>query len=114
MSGICLLDFSLDMVHLPGKGTGARRVPLILTADVAPAMEALVKHREQCEVLKSNIYFFAIPSSNGYVNGWQVLDKVARNASLSKPELIHSTRLRKYAATVTQVLSIFHNRDNLG
>jgi len=78
------------MVHLPGKGTGARRVPLILTSDVLPAMEALVKHREQCGVLNSNVYFFAMPSSHGYVNGWQVMERVARDASLSKPKLIHS------------------------
>jgi len=93
------------MVHLPGKGTGARRVPLILTSDVLPAMKALVKHREHCGVLNSNVYFFAMPSSHGYVNGWQVMDRVAMDASLSKPKLIHSTQLRKYAATVTQVLS---------
>lgn len=97
------------MVHLPGKGTGARRVPLILTSDVLPAMDALVKHREQCGILCTNIYFFAIPASTGYVNGWQAMDKVATDASLSKPKLIHSTRLRKYAATVTQVLSPSHS-----
>jgi len=68
-------------------------------------MEALVKHREQCGVLNSNVYFFAMPSSHGYVNGWQVMERVARDASLSKPKLIHSNWLRKYAATVTQVLS---------
>ena len=93
------------MVHLPGKGTGACRVPLIRTSDVLPAMKALVKHREHCGVLNSNVYFFAMPSSHGYVNGWQVMDRVAMDASLSKSKLIHSTQLRKYAATVTQVLS---------
>jgi len=61
-------------------------------------MEALVKHGEQNGVLNNNVYFFAILSSHGYVNGWQVMDRVAMNASLSKPKLIHSTRLCKYAA----------------
>ena len=84
-----LVALQFDMVHLPGKGSGARRVPPILTSDVLPAMKALVKHREQCGVLNS-VYFFAMPSSHGYVNGWQVMERVARDASLSKPKLIHS------------------------
>jgi hypothetical protein len=28
----------MDMVHLPGKGVGARRVPIILSPDVVNAM----------------------------------------------------------------------------
>jgi hypothetical protein len=36
------------MVHLPGKGIGARRVPLILTPDVLKAMNCLTEFRVQC------------------------------------------------------------------
>lgn len=92
------------MVHLPGKGVGARRVPLLLTPDVLPALDELLRCREKCGIPSSNIYFFAVPGTNGCLNGWQTMDRVARAAGLLKPELIHSTRLRKYAATVTQVL----------
>ena len=92
------------MVHLPGKGVGSRRVPLLLTPDVLPAIDVLLSRRQECGVLPSNIYFFAVPASNGYLNGWQIMDRMSREADLQKPELIHSTRLRKYAATVTQVL----------
>jgi hypothetical protein len=94
----------MDMVHLPGKGTGARRVPLILTPDVVEAMICLVEHRADCGIPNTNVYFFAVPASNGFVNGWQVTDRIAKFAQLVNPELIHSTRLRKYIATVTQVL----------
>ena len=91
------------MVHLPGKGTGARRVPLLLQPSVVSAMDALVKYRQLCNIPESNVYLFATPSSKGYINGWQAMDNVAKAAGLSHPELIHSTLLRKYMATVSQV-----------
>ena len=94
----------MDMVHLPGKGIGSRRVPLILTPDVVEAMDCLTKYRHQCDVPVTNVFFFAVPGSSRFLNGWQVMDRVARLAKLEKPELIHSTRLRKYIATVTQVI----------
>jgi len=57
------------MLHLPGKGTGGRRVPLLLPPDVVFAMDALSDHRSQCDVLRDNVYFFAIPMSHaGYIN----------------------------------------------
>jgi len=101
---VFLFCFRLDMVHLPGKGVGARRVPLLLTPDVLPVIDVLLSRREECGVPPDNVYFFAVPASYGYLNGWQTMDRVSREADLLKPELIHSTRLRKYAATVTQVL----------
>jgi hypothetical protein len=97
----------MDMVHLPGKGMGARRVPLILTPDVLSAMESLSKYRCECGIPDSNVYFFALPSANGHVNGWKAMGNIAKAAMLTNPELIHSTRLRKYIATVTQVVTNF-------
>ena len=93
----------LDMVHMPGKGAGGRRVPLILTSDVLPAMEAMVRTRSMCGIPSSNMYFFAVPYTDSHVSGWQAMDRVSNSAGLDEPQLIHSTRLRKYAATVTQV-----------
>jgi hypothetical protein len=93
----------MDMVHLPGKGAGGRRVPLILSPNVVSAMELLAQKRECCNIPTSNVHFFATSSSNGYVNGWQVMQDVAVAAQLKHPQLIHSTRLRKYVATVSQV-----------
>ena len=91
------------MVHLPGKGVGGRRVPLVITPEVRRAMDALVQTRNRCGLPISNPYFFATPSSSGYLNGWQVMNNVAVNAGLDKPHLVQSTRMRKYMATVTQV-----------
>jgi hypothetical protein len=93
----------MDMVHLPGKGMGSRRVPLLLQPATVDAMEVLVKYREQCRIPVTNVYFFAAPSANSYINGWQAMQNVSQQAGLSHPELIHSTLLRKYIATVMQV-----------
>ena len=94
------------MVHLPGKGSGARRVPLLLQPSCIVAMNTLVKHRQVCGIPHSNVYFFASLSS-GHFNGWQALDNVARKAKLERPDLVHSTLLRKYMATVAQVSLTF-------
>jgi hypothetical protein len=77
----CLLKiFRMDMVHLPGKGVGARRVPLIMTPAIVEAMDCLVEYRAQCGILNTNVYFFAVPASHGFVNGWQVMYRIARLA----------------------------------
>jgi len=91
------------MVHLPGKGIGSRRVPLIITPDVRHAMDTLVRAWSLCGIPATNPYFFATPTPAGYFNAWQVMRNTAANAGLEKPELIQSTRIRKYMATVTQV-----------
>lgn len=93
----------MDMVHLPGKGVGGRRVPLILTPNIVSAMELLAEKRNCCDIPKSNVYFFATPLTDGFINGWQAMHDVAVAAQVKDPKLIHSTRLRKYIATVSQV-----------
>ena len=95
--------YRMDMVHLPGKGTGARRVPLLLHPICVKAMNTLVTYREACGIPKLNVYFFASMSASNYINGWQAMDRVAKAAQLSKPELLHSCIIRKYMATVAQV-----------
>jgi len=89
--------------RVPGKGVGKRRVPLLLTPDVVTAMDALVNHRAKSCIPDTNLYFFATPSENGFINGWQAMRNVSEAAKLDRPDLVHSTRLRKYIATVSQV-----------
>jgi hypothetical protein len=93
----------LDMVHVPGKGIGARRVPLLLTPEVVEAMDLLADCRNSCGIPATNVYFFATPTENGHLNGWQAMKNVILMAQLERPELIHGTSLRKYIATVSQV-----------
>ena len=96
------------MVHLPGKGIGSRRVPLLLPEDVIPAMDTLGEYRNRCDVLPSNVYFFAIPGSHdGYFNEWQVMANVCNRAGLSNPRRIRSTNLEN---TLRQLLRYLSNQ----
>ena len=88
-------------MQLPGKRN--RRVPVLLMPDVKLAMDTLVDKCQVCGISPKNPYFFANDSHNGHVDNWQVLKDSCRGAQLERPELITSTNLQKYVATVTQV-----------
>ncbi|XP_064628140.1 uncharacterized protein LOC135487883 [Lineus longissimus] len=93
---------SLDMVQLPGKRY--RKVHLLLKPEWVRPMELLVEKRSQCNV--AGQYFFAVPGSNSYLSPWKVLNRFAKDAECTRPDLISTTRLRKYTATVTQILGL--------
>ena len=90
----------MDMVQVQGKCN--RRVPIILTPDCQKAMEILVKKRD-CFIPESNKYFFASMSDEGHIDEWQTVNKLAKEAGCTQPDLITCTKLRKYCATVLQV-----------
>ncbi|XP_064643399.1 uncharacterized protein LOC135497602 [Lineus longissimus] len=94
---------SLDMVQLPGKRN--RRVPLLLKLEWVTAMDLLVRNRETCNVV-NNVYFFGQPCKTNHLAPWKVLNQTAVAAGCLRPELISTTRLRKYTATVTQILGL--------
>lgn len=58
----------MDLVFLPGKR--GRKVPLILQARPAKAMDLLAKTRDGCGV--SSDYFFVDPFTNEHINAWKV------------------------------------------
>ncbi|KAJ8321305.1 hypothetical protein KUTeg_001163 [Tegillarca granosa] len=81
------------------------RVPTLLTPDVVKAMELMVSTRSQIGINADNKFMFA-NKCNGHLDAWQVLQAEALAAGCAKPKLITSCRLRKYMATVTQVLDL--------
>ena len=91
----------MDLIHVPGKRN--RKVPILLTPDVRLAMKLLSDTRTVCGVPQENKYFFATNSSCGHFHSWLVLNRVAGFAGCEKPQLVTSTRLRKYVATLAQV-----------
>jgi hypothetical protein len=96
------------------KGKRGRKVAVNLTPDTKQAIEMLVKKRDDVGINQENKYLFAMPNktSTTYIWGWECLRKYAVEANLEKPELITSTRLRKYIGTVSQVLDL--NERELG
>ena len=104
----CLFCFRLDMVQIRGKR--GRAVPLLLTKDVKQAISVLQEQREASGVLAENPYVFARPrNSKRPIRGWDCLKAVATRANLKEPGAITSTKLRKYVATVSQIIDLSNN-----
>jgi len=91
------------MVQTQGKQN--KVVPTLLTQEMIAAMDLLVKHWRKCGLKDSNLYIFAT-QGEGHLSTWQVIQAMATAAGCKRPELVTSSRLRKYIATVSQVLSI--------
>ena len=96
------------MVEIRGKR--GRKVPVILTPEVKDSIDLLNKTRKAVGVPKENPYVFARPNRQSleHMRGWDCLRKFAAecNPPLSNPTNVTSTKLRKYIATISQVLSL--------
>ncbi|XP_033100262.1 uncharacterized protein LOC117103757 isoform X3 [Anneissia japonica] len=93
-----------DCMKLPGKRN--RKVPMLIKREWVQPMELLVETREACNVLPENDYFFAVPKTLTYINAWQTLNNYVSNAGCESAVDISTTRLRKYTATMLQVLAL--------
>lgn len=73
-------------------------------------MQLLVDKREVVHINPRNQYFFATPNTTSLTHlcHWECLQKLAKTEGLNlkNPETITNTRLRKYIATVSQVLDL--------
>ena len=90
----------LDMVQTQGKLN--KRVPIVLTEDMQTALCNITKYREYAGDT-TNKYVFS-SGEKGFLNAWQVINKCAKLAGCQQPNLISSSRLRKYIATACQVV----------
>ena len=94
----------IDLVQIPGKK--GRKVPVLITDDIKEGLEVLNTKRELVGIPYSNPFLFASRSTNGYLNNWQAMNLIAHEAKLINPDLVTSTRLRKYNATVSQLFDL--------
>lgn len=99
-----LLD-RVDLVQIPGKKN--RKVPMLITTDVKEAIETLNANRDKVGIPSSNPFCFASRSA-GHLDSWQAMSSISQEASLKQPELVTSTKLRKYNATVSQLFDLNH------
>jgi len=83
---------------------------VILTKEIREGIDLLISTREVVGINTSNPYIFA-NCRLGHLRDWEVFKKITSNAELglSQPQLIRSTRLRKYIGTVSQVLDLEDN-----
>ena len=84
---------------------------MLLTAEVFSAINCLISTRNDVGVRKENIYIFAAPTrdSKSHLRGHDCLSSAISQCQLKCPEGIRSTKLRKYAATVSQILDLNKN-----
>ncbi|XP_028418000.1 uncharacterized protein LOC114542728 [Dendronephthya gigantea] len=102
------LSERLNMVETRGKR--GRKVPIILTPEITKGIELLNSLRSKVGVNKENRYVFARVNRDSLepLRGWDCLRQCALECQpeLQNPDVITSTKLRKYIATITQVLSL--------
>lgn len=97
----------LKLVHIIGKGnSSSRSVPVLLTTHAAAGVECLLKYRGEMGIDNQNPFVFARFKGLGNIDGVSSLRRIADAAQLERPELVRSTKLRKYVATVSQLLDM--------
>lgn len=92
------------------KGKRGRKVPVLLTKEVKSAPSVLIEKQAEVGVHPTNPYLFPATggSSLGHLRPWECLRKIATDdaLSLTRPDAVTSTKLRKYVATVSQILDL--------
>ena len=98
--------FRLDVVNIRGKR--GRKVPIILTAEMVKAILSLIHYRGAAGVNRENKYIFAAPTRDSlkFLRGHDCLSAVVQRCGVKSPSAIKSTRLRKYVATVSQIVDL--------
>ncbi|KAK3578904.1 hypothetical protein CHS0354_035524 [Potamilus streckersoni] len=94
---------SLDIVQTQGKQN--KVVPTLLTLEMIEATDLLVKLQGKCGLSPKNPYIFGTQGER-HISTWQVMQSTSKASGCKQPELITSSRLRKYIATVTQVIDL--------
>lgn len=99
--------FRMDLLEVPGKSKKNATAYILFTPDVTSALDVLVKTRysELISVPRENPYLFARLNALTPLSGGQALSDMVRECpGLLRPERITTTSLRKYIATVSQVI----------
>ncbi len=94
------------MVEITGERK--RKVPVIITDDVKKAIVVLNKTRNEGKVANENEYVFAVNNgkSKKPLRGHDVIKNVCSKIKLKDAKLITSTNLRKYVATISQLVDM--------
>ena len=87
-------------------------MPIIMTKEIVVGITILILTRKKAGVSASNLFVFAAPTRNSlsHLRGNDSLSAVLEECpNLKNPESIKSTKLRKYVATVSQILNLEGN-----
>ena len=100
----------MDLVQSQGKQN--KKVATIFLPEMVRAVDTLIDTRVSCGINPTNKYIFS-NSAGGHLDTWKVLRTCAELAGCEKPELISATRLRKYLATVCQIMMMTESEKTL-
>ncbi|XP_052085092.1 uncharacterized protein LOC127722235 [Mytilus californianus] len=94
-----------------GEKLRCRPVPVLVPEDVKPALNYIadLNNRRKAKIKDSKKYLFATKGA-GAVRSYDSIKKICSELSLTSPERITSTALRKYTATLAQVLDLKENQ----
>jgi hypothetical protein len=102
---------TMTLIYIVGKRE--RNVPLLLTADMTKAMDVLLECKKNISSIENtNDYMFPVFNSKEPERGHDVLRDMCKEVDLENPRLITSTKMRKYIATVTQVVNLSENESD--
>lgn len=88
------------------KGKRGRAVPVIIPPECSKALQVIIDHRQTSGIPQCNPYIFARNTSSSCLDGGECITDVIAELDLECPEAIKTTKMRKYAATVSQILSL--------
>ena len=103
--------------HIDIIGKERPKMPVIFTPEMVEAVNTLVNARDQANILPENPYLFP-NSALGHLNTKDALKAAVQAIHAANPEalkhseLITSTKLRKYIATVSQVKNPFISKSS--
>lgn len=98
-----------ELTRLEIRGKRGRKVPVLLTKEMATNINLLSEKRAAAGVKESNPYLFGIPGCDTSYRGSDCLRKFAQASGVEHPEYITSTKLRKHVATLSQLISLKEN-----
>ncbi|ESO87574.1 hypothetical protein LOTGIDRAFT_166454 [Lottia gigantea] len=102
-----ILANRMDMMISGGKSRKNVDAYVLFPPDCMKALNILMETRSSVGIRTSNNYLFARPLSDTPLSGHtDIKDVVNECSNLKCPERITSTSLRKYAATVSQILDM--------
>lgn len=97
----------MDLVEGFGKSKKNMKAYILLTPDSKRALEVLTRYRSAVGVCPTNKYMFARLHANTPLSGTTAMKELlGKCEGLKNPENITSTSLRKYIATVSQILDM--------
>jgi len=100
----------LDLVYVKGKR--GNKCPILLTKETKEAIEVIIAKRSDVGVNEENHYIFGVPTRGSlrYLRGNDcIAAALTRCNGLKCPNGIKSTKLRKFVATVSQIVDLKEN-----